>query len=125
MSAFNFYLWLFYLLSASGLLYLWWRLVRRLNQFFIRDALLGLLTILLFTPWFAQPEQAEIAPAIFVLLHEWLFNGAENTWRVLIPLILGYLLFIFLLTLCYWIVRRFRLNSKQPNTMDNTATVQD
>lgn len=115
MSAFHFYLWVLYCLSATGLFYLWWRTVRSLEKRFLRDLLLGFMIVLLFTPWFAQPAQPELAPAVIILLHECLFDGADNSWRAAGPLVWGYLLFIILLAASYWIVRRMGLNSIAPH----------
>lgn len=124
MTSFSLYLWLFYVLSAIGLLYLWWRLVRYVRTRFLRDALLGFLIVLLFTPWFAQSEQSALAPAIFILLHESLFAGTANIWRTLAPISFGYLLFVGLLSLCYWIIHRVTLNSEQSQVSDSTTSEQ-
>lgn len=113
MNSFLVYLCLFYGAASLGMLYLWWGIVKRLRQRFLRDALLGLCAVVFFVPWFAVPNQADLAPAFFIMLHDLFFPGAVGAGQTFGVLFVSYLAFLLILAFCYWIVRRIRLHSNQ------------
>lgn len=125
MSSFYYFLWLCYGMAAGGLIYLWWRLVRKVKIRFVRDLLLGSLAIILLFPWFAAPGESALAPALIIILHESIFSDEAGFWRGSVPVLITYLLFILLLALCYWIVGRYRLNSNKKQQTESFPDSQE
>ncbi len=117
MKGFYYFMWFAYVMGASGALYLWWRLVKRIKARYIRDLLLGFVLFMLFTPWFATPQGVELAPALIILAHDLAFGSEGNSLRGLLPIASGFILFLLVLRPCYWIVAKKGLNSS--GTSDN------
>lgn len=115
MMEFQFYLWVLYGIAGLGLLLLFGNWAGKLQSRFFRDALLGLFILVIFTPWFVDPEQPDLAPAVIIALHEWLLSEAADGWRATLPLLWSYGGFLLVLLLCYRLTNKFRPAVQQPD----------
>ena len=79
--------WAIYLLGALGLLICWWRLTRAVPQFQWRFCARLVAGVILLTPYYAGPEQAEWAPALVITLLEGVFYGPEAMLRAGVPIL--------------------------------------
>ena len=122
MMEFQFYLWILYGVAGLGLLLLFGNWAGKSQSRFFRDALLGLLILVIFTPWFVDPAQPDLAPAFIIALHEWLLSEETDGWRATLPLLWSYGGFLLVLLLCYWLTKKFRPPLQQPNA---ATSVQD
>jgi hypothetical protein len=96
--------WLIYLLAASGTSFMAWHLSRHwqtTTQYAIRTSLL----VMLFTPYFSNPEQDKFAPAILVSLFELVFGEHQMGLKAASPLLM-LLAVSNILVLAYVLIRR-------------------
>jgi len=79
--------WIIYLLAASGISFIVWNLSRQWRielKYISRISLL----VLLFTPYFSDPEQNRLAPAILISLFELVFGDKQMGLESATPLVL-------------------------------------
>jgi hypothetical protein len=96
--------WIIYLLAASGVCLIAWKLSahwRITLSYVSRAALL----VLLFTPYFSDPAQNKLAPAILITLFEFVFGDSQMALESGTPLAL-LLAISMLLSLIYALSRR-------------------
>lgn len=110
MSEFYYYLWGIYALSGVGLLFLSWRLVRCFKVPALTLALVSLVAALLFTPVKMLADQADLTPALMVLILDGLTQGWPGVWSGLKYVLIVYLLLLLLLVPLYLL--KVRLSRK-------------
>jgi len=79
--------WAIYLLAASGICFIAWQLSSHWRTDVKYVSRISLV-VLLFTPYFSDPEQNKLAPAILITLFELIFGDAHAGLKSGTPLIL-------------------------------------
>ncbi|TQV66937.1 hypothetical protein FKG94_26655 [Exilibacterium tricleocarpae] len=79
--------WAVYLVGAVGLMVCWWRISLGIPQFQWRFFSRVVVGVLLLTPYYGGPEQAEWAPALVITLLEGVFYGPEAMLRAGVPIL--------------------------------------
>lgn len=77
------FVWMIYLAAATGALLVWWRMTRWIGWWFVREPLVLIAAVLLFTPAQVNPLEPWLAPAFFMWLLDTLFNTGDNQARML------------------------------------------
>ena len=84
-------IWAFYLL-ASGIFYtVYWRLTAFRRRLWLSYSLRALMAALILTPWYANTQDAVMAPALMVTTLDAITIGTEAAVRALVPLLLALL----------------------------------
>lgn len=81
--------WGFYLLGCVGGVSVVWYLTRNIRREELRNLLLLIVAVLLITPYYADPVQSYLAPALIMCLLEGLFEGPQAMWRTGVPLLVS------------------------------------
>lgn len=97
--------WVFYLLSATGLFLVCCLMLKALPWRPLRFFLAGLLLGLLYFPWMSYDDQAYWAPAFIIALMERFFDKDPNWTRAAIPLVIA-MTAVSSLALFYALIRR-------------------
>lgn len=79
--------WIVYLLSATGLTLIFWQLAKLYLPVPLRKVLLISLIVILYTPYFSEPTQDWLAPAILVALFETVFGDYHIGLKAAVPLV--------------------------------------
>lgn len=74
--------WLIYIAACTGLCFMGWRLVRPWVSLSFYSVMTPLL-ILLLTPYFSDPNQSRLAPAILTILFEGMFGDTKIALKAL------------------------------------------
>ncbi len=107
------YAWLYYLGGALILVLCLWFLVRNMAWPRIKYTLLVVVAVALVVPWYSDPQQSYLAPAIIASTVEGFFEGAEAFWRAGTPLLAamgGSLLLCVIISAVHWYFRRSNSN---------------
>ncbi|MFT7219462.1 MAG: hypothetical protein ACI8Z1_001077 [Candidatus Azotimanducaceae bacterium] len=56
----------------------WWRLTRRVDHSGWRELLRGIVVVVIFTPWYISEVHEALAPAIVVVLMDFLLGSSDN-----------------------------------------------
>jgi hypothetical protein len=88
--------WVVYGLAAAGFSWLCWRVLRRFRSRGLAWLLQSWVLALLFTPWYVQPDDTLMAPALIVFGMDAITVGPESAIRALVPLIMSLLLGLLL-----------------------------
>jgi len=91
--------WLVYLLSALGLVLVFWRLTRRLSLRRTRRALRAMVAVLLFTPIVIVEDSFWFAPAYLVGGYDWILGNTERAVEAGIYLSAAYSLMVVVMLL--------------------------
>ncbi|HHX82111.1 MAG TPA: hypothetical protein GX696_03915 [Pseudomonadaceae bacterium] len=97
--------WGVYCLAAAVFSWLCWRVLRKLRSRGLAWLLQGWLLALLFTPWYVQPDDTLMAPALIVFAMDSITVSSESAVRALVPLIMTLFLSV-VLTVLMLVVRR-------------------
>jgi len=71
-----YFAWLIYIVACTGICYLGWQLIKAWVPFANYTVITPIL-ILLLTPYFSDPNQSRLAPAILTVLFEGLFGDIQ------------------------------------------------
>lgn len=88
--------WIVYCLAAAGFSWLCWLVLRRLRSRGFAWLLQFWLMALLFTPWYVEPDDTLMAPALIVFAMDAITVSSESAVRALVPLIMALFLGIVL-----------------------------
>ena len=101
--------WCLYLLSASGLLAVFWRITQNATSRFCICQLLRLsMAVLLLTPYPVDQESSYLAPAWATIALEILFSGIDSFWRAGGPLLVIWCIITVLYCLAVLTYRVFK-----------------
>ena len=101
-------IWLIYIAAAVLFLGIFWRITRLQGLPWLRFSLRGLMLALIFTPWYANIEGSNLAPALMVVALDAITVGMSAAPRALIPLLLALVTAEVLATILYFAERRKR-----------------
>lgn len=101
-------IWLVYIAAAGLFLGIFWRVTRLESWPWLRFSLRGLMLALIFTPWYANVEGSNLAPALMVVALDAITVGISAAPRALVPLLLAVLAAELLATILYFANRRKR-----------------
>ena len=79
--------WALYLGSGAGFCFFWWKVTSRIRHAGWRDLLRGLSLVLIYTPWYADPAHEHFAPAVIVLLVDFLPGSTGSGLAVALTLL--------------------------------------
>lgn len=88
----NWLLWLIYLGASSVFLIAFWRLTRFQRAQWLSYWLRATMIALVFTPWYANPQETVMAPALMVVALDSITIGGAAAARGLVPLALALVL---------------------------------
>ena len=91
--------WSAYLLSAVGLVFVFWRMTKNLKFRRTRRSLRSLVAVILFTPINIIEDSIWLAPAYLVGAYDWVLGKAENALEAGIYIAVAYILMMFLIML--------------------------
>lgn len=106
-------IWVVYL-SASAIFYtIFWQLTRFKSAHWAAYLLRALLAAIILTPWYANPQQAVLAPALMVILMDAITLDGSAAVRAMVPLLLSIVLAFFVALVVLGInARRRKKHSK-------------
>lgn len=104
--------WLVYLLSALGLVLVFWRLTRNMRLRRTRRALRALVAVFLFTPILIEQEHQWFAPAYLVGGYDWILGNNERAIEAGLYLSLAYSIMIIVILLEAMLRRLFGLTGR-------------
>jgi hypothetical protein len=111
--------WGLYLFAALGCLLVWYLMTRWMWRY-LKEPLLVLVAVLLFTPTMVDPVKDALAPAVAITALDLLFKVGSNVWTAVSDLAMygmfafgAYLLFV----LVRWPIEKSR-KARQPRTPD-------
>jgi len=70
--------WAVYVLAGFAFCASWWRLTRGVGHSGWRELLRGIVVVIIFTPWYISELHEELAPAIIVVLMDFLLGSSDN-----------------------------------------------
>ena len=101
-------IWLIYIAAAMLFLRIFWRIAWLQGLPWLRFSLRGLMLVLTFTPWYANIEGSNLAPALMVVALDVITVGMPAAPRALVPLLLATVAAEVLATILYFALRRKR-----------------
>ncbi|RRV08028.1 MFS transporter [Pseudomonas sp. v388] len=114
--------WGLYLFAALGCLLVWFLMTRWMWRY-LKEPLLVLVAVLLFTPTMVDPVKDAMAPAVAITALDLLFKVGSNVWTAVSDLVMygmfafgAYLLFV----LVRWPIEKNR-RARQPRAVDQPA----
>ncbi len=75
--------WMIYLAAAVCGWLVWWQMTRWIGWWFVREPLLVVMAVLLFTPAQVDPMERWLAPAFIVWLSDMILKTGDNAARML------------------------------------------
>lgn len=97
--------WTFYLLSATGLVLVFWQMMQFIPWLALKRLLCGLVMVLLYFPGLSYDDQPFWAPGFVITLFEGVVDKSDHWLRVGAPLMTA-LGVVSVLTLFYSLIRR-------------------
>jgi len=91
--------WCFYLLSAVGLIIVFWRMTRNMTWRRTRRALRSLAAVLLLTPISVVDQGSWLAPAFLAGGYDWILGDTESAARAGMYLLSAYALLVAVILL--------------------------
>mgnify|MGYP000069983202 FL=1 len=91
--------WGTYLLSAIGLVFVFWRMTKNLKLRRTRRSLRSLVAVILFTPINITPGSLWLAPAYLVGSYDWVLGKTEKALEAGIYISVAYILMMFIIML--------------------------
>ncbi|MFT6123145.1 MAG: energy-coupling factor transporter transmembrane protein EcfT [Oleiphilaceae bacterium] len=91
--------WCAYLLSAVGLVFVFWRMTKNLKLRRTRRSLRSLVAVLLFTPINMTAEGLWLAPAYLVGSYDWVLGKTEKALEAGVYISVAYILMMFIIML--------------------------
>ena len=79
--------WFIYLVSALGCCWVWWLLTNAMKNRRVQTILRLIPIAILVTPYFSDPQQDALAPALLVVVFEGLFGNPEFAFQASIPIL--------------------------------------
>lgn len=70
--------WFVYCMAGLTFSAVWWRFTRVAGHSGWRDLLRGIVVVLIFTPWYVSDAHVHLAPAIVVVLMDFLLGSSDN-----------------------------------------------
>lgn len=110
--------WMAYLVGSVGMMIVVWYLTRKITFSALRHLLQLVAAILMVTPYYADPQQPYLAPALIMALLEGIFEGPEAMWRAGIPLLATLFCGIVLLVIIELLWRKFCRKREQMQRLD-------
>ena len=107
-------IWSIYLLAAAIFYGIFWRLTRFRKARWAAYVMRGLLAAIILTPWYANPQEAVLAPALMVVLMDAITLDGSEAVRALVPLSLAIIISL-LLALSALFINTRRDNKKFKN----------
>jgi hypothetical protein len=101
-------IWLIYIAAAVLFLNIFWRITRLQGWPWLRFSLRGLMLALIFTPWYANIEGTNLAPALMIVALDAITVGMSAAPRALVPLLLALVAAEVLATILFFAERRKR-----------------
>lgn len=104
--------WLIYILACTGFCFVFWQLLKSrlpLHQY----SFITLTLILLLTPYFSDPAQSRLAPALLTTLFEGIFGDQQLAIKAMIPIAALFIPAALVITLLEW----RRIHRKQSETV--------
>lgn len=89
-------IWSAYLLAAAVFYGIFWQLTRSKIARWAAYAMRALLAAIILTPWYANPQEAVMAPALMVVLMDAITLEGSAAMRALVPLILAIIISLLL-----------------------------
>lgn len=91
--------WLIYLMSALGLVIVFWRMTRGLKWRRTRRSLRAIVAVVLFTPINIGPDGLWLAPAYLVGLYDWIQGDFEKAQQAGVFMLYAFVLMIIVILL--------------------------
>ncbi|MCH2355297.1 MAG: hypothetical protein MK319_01265 [Pseudomonadales bacterium] len=107
-------IWSVYLLAAAVFYGIFWQLTRSKTARWGAYVMRGLLAAIILTPWYANPQETVLAPALMVVLMDAITLGGAEAVRALVPLSLAIIISLLLAFAALFINTR-RENKKFKN----------
>ena len=86
----NFWLiWFFYLVAASLFYSIFWIYIKLIPQKLLVLVLRGIMSALIFTPWFVNIQGSVLAPALMIVALDLITIGPDESARAGVPLLLS------------------------------------
>ncbi len=121
MEATNYWLvWLIYLLAAAAFLVVFWRFTRFNKASWLSYSLRAVVIAIIVTPWYANPQGNELAPALIVVLLDAITIGGSAAARATVPLLLATILALIIATLLLIINKRINFKKHKKQTDNET-----
>ena len=89
-------IWSVYLLAAAVFYGIFWQLTRFKTARWGAYVMRGLLAAIILTPWYANPQETVLAPALMVVLMDAITLGGSEAVRALVPLSLAIIISLLL-----------------------------
>ncbi len=88
--------WSLYLTAATLFFALFWRLTKFEKAIWTSYSLRAVAAAVIFTPWYSNPQDSLMAPALMVVTLDTITAGTEAAFRSVVPLVLALLFALFL-----------------------------
>lgn len=98
-------IWVIYGAAAALFYWIFWQVTDFSRARWLSYSLRGLMLALIVTPWYANTEGTNMAPALMVMALDTITIGTSATSRALVPLILSLLCAEFIASLIYFLHR--------------------
>ncbi len=91
--------WIAYLLAASGLMLVFWRITRPVSFGWLRGPLRGLVFVFLFTPVNIGEDSTWLVPAYLVGIYDMILGNPERAAGALALMVVAYVMVVALIML--------------------------
>jgi hypothetical protein len=81
--------WSLYLAAATCFTAIFWRITRFERAIWTSYNLRGLAVAIIFTPWYSNPQESVMAPALMVAALDAITGGFDAAFRSFVPLVLA------------------------------------
>ncbi len=88
--------WSLYVTAATLFFIIFWKLTKFEKAIWISYSLRAVAATVIFTPWYSNPQDSLMAPALMVVTLDAITLGADAIFRSVVPLLLALLFALFL-----------------------------
>ncbi|MGI9251114.1 MAG: hypothetical protein ACR2PR_07950 [Pseudohongiellaceae bacterium] len=107
-------IWLIYLTASVGLMLLFWSATHFPRMPQLRYMLRAVMIALVYTPWFANPDNSVLAPALMILTLDAITIGPIAAVRTFVPLFLSTLFAMLVAGILYHVQKtKLRRQTRQ------------
>ncbi len=106
------FFWMAYLAAGAVFYGIFWKISYSEKPAILPYILRGVLLALMLTPWYANSQNEQFAPALMIVALDTITLGGSAALRALIPLLLGLLLALVVSTVLFLKNRKSFLNNK-------------
>lgn len=117
------FFWLLYLGAASLFTYLFFRVTRFERAIWRSYSLRAVAIAVIFTPWYSNPQDSGMAPALMVATLDAITVGASASFRSFVPLILAIIFGLAVASVLSFIKKKKTNNIRNNNDIEDEPEV--